>query len=98
MTLVYGRGFRDRPKVDYDDGLTDKQWEKKLIEYDEGISSPSSPSTPTPGSAKRKRSKGKRIEDELSDVEEEDTSSSKRKSSCMSLPSLLHMHFTYDRK
>lgn len=84
MTLVYGRGFRDRPKVDYDDGLTDKQWEKKLIEYDEGISSPSTPSTPPPGgSQKRKRSKGRRNEDELSDIEEEETPNSKRKSSCM---------------
>jgi hypothetical protein len=79
ISLVYGRGFRDRPKVDYDDGLTDKQWEKKLIEYDEG-SSP--PSTPTTGSVKRKRSKSyKQNEEEFNDSFDDEVPTPKRKSS-----------------
>ena len=75
--------------MDYDDGLTDKQWEKKLIEYEEGISSPSSPNT-SPSGQKRKRSKGKRMDEDMADPyaveDEESTPGSKRKANGMSLP------------
>lgn len=67
LSLVYGRGFRERPKVDYDDGLTDKQWEKKISEYEDSISL-----------NKRKRSRGSKqdedTEDGFEEEEEEDDS------------------------
>lgn len=85
---MYGRGFRERPKVEYDDGLSDKQWEKKLIEYDEGSSPPSTPTT----SSKRKRSKSyKQTEDDFNESFDDEIPTPKRKSSgIINYPIFLH--------
>jgi len=66
ISLVYGRGFRERNKVDYNDGLTDKQWER-VIERGEDVAAASAKKR------KRRARKDDNGEDsDLDDLEDEE--------------------------